>query len=42
MDREEYRKPLYNTEFGKETHITNLNRGSADIYKNKPNTLDED
>ncbi|MFB6731246.1 DUF378 domain-containing protein [Bacillus mobilis] len=42
MNRKEYGKPNYSTEFGEDTHITNLNRGSTDIYKSNRNTLDEE
>ncbi|MGG0208772.1 DUF378 domain-containing protein [Bacillus mycoides] len=42
MNRKEYGKPNYSTEFGEETHITNLNRNSTDVYKKTRNTLDED
>ncbi|MGN4931454.1 DUF378 domain-containing protein [Bacillus cereus group sp. MYBK14-1] len=41
-NRKEYGKPNYSTEFGEETHTTNINKSSTDIYKNNRNTLDED
>ncbi|MEI2312467.1 DUF378 domain-containing protein [Bacillus nitratireducens] len=42
MNRKEYEKPNYSTEFGKETDIVDLTENSRGAYKHKQNTWDKE
>nr|WP_305456625.1 hypothetical protein [Bacillus mycoides] len=42
MNRKDYGKPNYSTEFGKETDIVDLTENSRGAYKHKQNTWDKE